>query len=122
MSIARDHEAAHRAVNEIATAHGPESIPQVVLSWIDTMILHCGLEADGSAVGVRWQPEEGGPVTDADQTPAPVVWAGRLIAARVADDEDMYRAVFHSIDSDEDYARGVAAVLSTCGAMLRRVS
>jgi hypothetical protein len=117
-----DYQAAGQAGQRIGEDYGYDVIPQVMLAWIDTTISQCGLDPEGKAVAIAWQREDSDVVTAADATPPSVVWAGRLVGARLADDEDMYRAVIASVEDDAQWSRNVAALLTTCGAMLRRAA
>ncbi|HEX3778486.1 MAG TPA: hypothetical protein VHX38_02385 [Pseudonocardiaceae bacterium] len=117
-----DYEPAGQAIQRLGEVYGFEVIPQVMLAWIDSTISQCGIDPEGKPVGIAWQREGSEEVTDADSTPPAVVWAGRLVGARLADDEEMYRAVIASIEDDEQWSRNVAALLTTCGAMLRRTA
>jgi hypothetical protein len=117
-----DYQPASRAVERICQVYGPEVLSSVMLAWIDTMISQCGMDAHGWPVGIAWQHQDGGAITDADSTPPAVVWGGRLIGARLADDEGMFRAIYESLETDGQFSSGVSALLTTCGAMLRRAA
>lgn len=53
-------------------------------------------------------------VTDADGVPRPeVAWAGRMLAARAAGDEDAWRALLTSVP-DAEFGRHVGALLEMC--------
>jgi hypothetical protein len=100
---------------------GGEVIPAVMLAWIDTMATACGFNPKpGQAVGVLWQFDGSDEITDADATPPAARWAGRLVAARLADDQPQFRALINSCGTDEVFSANVAALLTTCGVMLRR--
>jgi hypothetical protein len=118
----QDYHAAGQAGQRIGEVYGFDVLPMVMLAWIDTTISRCGLDAAGKAVAIAWQREGDAAITDAASTPPAVVWAGSLIGARLADDEDMYRAVIGSVKDDDEWSRNVGALLTTCGAMLRQVT
>lgn len=116
----QDYEPAAQAAQRIGEVYGFDVIPQVMLAWIDTTSARCGMDAQGKPVAILWQHENSNEITDADSTPPAVVWAGRLIGARLADDESMYRDLIASVQTDEQWSHNVSALLMTCGAMLRR--
>lgn len=116
-----DMDRAAQAVNAIGVRYGNNEMPWVMLAWIDTMTLACDLKPkQGQPFNLRWRHENGGPATDADDTPAPARWAGRVIAARLADDWDQFSALVDSCASDEEWQSNVSGVLDVCAAMLRR--
>jgi hypothetical protein len=115
-----DYQAAAHAGERIGEIYGWDVLPQIMLAWIDVTTAKCGFDPQGEAVHIAWQNEDSAEVTDADSTPPGAVWAGRLIGARLADDEDTYRAVMHAVTDDAEWSRNVGALLTTCGAMLRR--
>jgi hypothetical protein len=117
----RDLDVAGKALNAIQLRFGGEVIPAVMLAWIDTMATACGFNPKpGQAVGVLWQFDGSDEITDADATPPAARWAGRLVAARLADDQPQFRALINSCGTDEVFSANVAALLTTCGVMLRR--
>jgi hypothetical protein len=117
----RDYDRASRAIHAISVRYGEEQIPWVMLAWIDTMATACGLRPQpGAAVGVLWQHESGGAITEADDTPPAVRWAGRAVAARLADDYGQFEALVNSCSGDQEWSANVGAVLDICASMLRK--
>lgn len=123
LAYARDRRAADagRAVQAIADQYGAEVIVDVLCVWLDTAISHCGVRADGP-VRLLWQDVETGAITDATGTPRAAVWAGRLAAARLAMDEPQFIALIGSVGSDEEWSANIAAVLDSCGLMMRQAA
>lgn len=109
-----------RAVNvvkRIAIEHGTGQMPWVVIAWIDAMLaararIDGGVQA-GQSVKLGFVHAETGRRDDATGVPLDVAWAGQAIAARAADDEDMYRALVESCD-DNNWGCCVAATLDVC--------
>lgn len=105
----------------------PGCVMSMMLAWLDTTILHCGLADEfaaarqaGQEILFLWQEDRpGAEITDADHTLPGVVWAGRLLAARLDMDADQWNALINSIGAD-DFSDGVSHLLGMCGAMLRR--
>lgn len=123
LTSARDHDVARalKAVNAIAVQYGDQVIPHVVLAWIDTMTIRCGLTRESEQfVQVFWRHESSDVLTDADGTPPGVRWAGRAIAARIADDREQYIALVNSCVSEDEWRANVFGVLDVCSTMLRQ--
>jgi hypothetical protein len=117
----RDLDRALKALNAISVRYGDEVIPHVVLAWIDTMMTQCGLAREAEqAVQVLWRHETSDEVTEADETPPGIRWAGRAIAARVADDRRQYMALVNSCASADEWRQNVVGVLDVCSTMLRQ--
>lgn len=112
-------ETAAKAVNTLADNFSPDVILNVLLRWIDTAAALCGYQSTSGTVRVVWREESSTETTDADSTPPAVVWAGRLFAARVADDYDQFKALINSCRSDDEFSAGCTALLNICGTMLR---
>lgn len=88
-----DWPGAARVVEELADSHGTDGVTTAMLAWIDTAIAASGLDRSGP-VRVAWNAVETGNVqTDADNVPVEARWAGRLLAARLADDERGFYAL-----------------------------
>ena len=117
----KDWDGAVHATSQIAERYGAGHLPQVMCAWIDTMASGCGLDPKGKPIGLLWMHEDTSEITDADDTPPPVRWAGRLVAARLADDETQFRALINACSGDEEWSANVQAVLMVCGTMLRTV-
>lgn len=96
-----DWPAATTAVQAINDRHGGRGLMAAILAWCDTAILKMtgSFTASGS-VAVAFQAVETGEIGGADDVPAEVRWAGRLIAARAADDEPTFNALIESVPSD----------------------
>lgn len=76
-------------ISRLQTELGTPALLTAMLAWIDTAVAATGLP-----VGGKWQQaymSESGQITDDPDSVRPtVVWAGRLIRARVADDETAF--------------------------------
>jgi hypothetical protein len=88
-----DWPGAARCVEELAKTYGTAGVTTAMLAWIDTAIAASGLDG-GGPVRIAWNAVETGAIqTDADAVSVEVRWAGRLLAARLADDERGFHAL-----------------------------
>lgn len=117
--VVHDYSYAACAMQTIHDQYGPEVFPALLLYFMDTTIERCGLNANRKLVRVSWQREGEEEMTDADGTPAPVVWAGRLFGARLAWDEALWTALIESVHDDEEWSMNCFALLDVCASMLR---
>lgn len=126
-----EHETAFKAVQEIHDECGGEYLELVMCAWIDTFGASIGAEPGRNAVRLEFlglhrdDCECGEPhgVTGADAVARPeVVWAGRLMAARLALDVHMCEALIAALPEDDPFAVGqhVAALLEVCALSMMR--
>lgn len=111
-----DMKAAANAVETIATRHGGNVIPEVMLAWIDTTICEIGGTRMDVAVRLAFM-DTADPdriIRTADDMHPMVVWAGRLAVARLTDDQAMFTALIESIHTDEEWGRAVLTLLMCC--------
>lgn len=88
-----DWSGAARVIQELAASYGQAGVTTAMLAWIDTAIAASGLDRSGP-VRIAWNAVETGAIqTDADQVAPEARWAGRLLAARLADDERGFHAL-----------------------------
>lgn len=121
-SAADRMDVAVRCVQRIASEHGPDALPRVMLSWIDTAWMR--LFPDGLPAGYLDRPMRFWHVGEAstasvDDVPPALRWAGRFVFARLADDEQQARALLAAVQTDREWSAVVQAVLDVCGANLR---
>jgi len=93
---------------------GPRGLERAMLGFCDTAIARSGVRP-GQPMRIRFRRGDGDQrVTDADGVPRPeVAWAGRMLAARAAGDEDAWRALLTSVP-DAEFGRHVGALLEMC--------
>lgn len=109
-------EEAVKTIEGLLDAQGAEVIVPVMLAWIDTSI---GIMKPPADIGDRMvelsfiEITEGGVTTGADAVPAPIAWAGRLLAARIADDKEMFMDLVKSV-SDDDMGEWILTLLHVC--------
>lgn len=121
-SAADRRETAVRCVQRIADEHGPDVLPRVMLSWIDTAWAR--LFPDGLPEGYLDRPMRFWHVGDdhtesVDDVPPAIRWAARFVFARLGDDEQQANALIQSVRDDREWSAAVQAVLDVCGANLR---
>lgn len=102
-AMRRDHDTARAAVQAIA-ARDPEDLPDVLLAWCDTLLSARGLRDYGAEpFTLDFGNLDTLQVQHADDVPPAVAWAGRLIAARAADDQATFEAlILAAVDGEGD--------------------
>lgn len=121
-AMRRDHAAAQQAANELLRAFGPDVLPQVMLAWIDTAIASQGITLDDEGKPARLMfgdVDTGRTSTDADDVDPIVAWVGRLINARIANDEATYRALMNVALDSGRWNRYVTVLLDGCAQTCR---
>lgn len=120
LAVNDDLPAATDVLAALAGAHGLRGVLRAVQAWLDTVLEARGVTM-GASAGVRlgFVELETGELTDADQAPPRQVWAGRLLAARAADDEAAFRALIDSVPDRDELGHRVNAVLAMCALNLR---
>jgi hypothetical protein len=122
-AIQQRTDISYRCINRIAAVYGPEVLPQVLLAWLDTTIGQ--LWPDGPPDpekfgGLVFLDANRNRMQEADETPSGIRWAGRLLTARLLDDEDQALALLHSLHGRErEWAEAVAGVLNICATAIR---
>ncbi|WP_242890152.1 hypothetical protein [Actinomadura litoris] len=121
-ALGNDWQRASAMLQRISTECGGEGMQRALLSLCDTVIHHAGI-TPGQPVRIMFQQADGdGRITGADEVQRrESVWAGRLLAARAADDEDTWSALIEALPRD-GYAIGqhVIALLEMCTLMIAR--
>lgn len=119
------HETAFKAVQRISDECGPDGVDLALLAWCDWMGAALGITNYSGPVMLQFggMVEGGtiGQVTGADAVTRPeIVWAGRLIAARIAHDKDTYTALIETMPREpREVGRHVAAVLEVSALSMR---
>lgn len=125
-AIAEDWPRAQDATQEIGDRFGGDGVMVAALAWIDTTLMRVpglGYAADqGRAVALAFREETSGRFELADEVPPGVAWAGRLLAARSADDRDAFEALVNSVESDEQFGRYISDLLVMLATNLRPVA
>lgn len=122
-AIAQDWDRATKAVQRISDECGQVGVGRAILGWSDTLISRMG-HTPGKPVAIAFQQAETGRIDTADSEYVPdrVRWAGRVIAARAADDQPTWDALMAALPDDgKAIGEHVAAVLETVALMLRRM-
>jgi len=120
-AMRRDWPAAVGAADVLIAEHGPGVLPDVMLAWIDTALTAQGITRDKTgepALLLFGNVDTGRVATDAHDVNPAVAWAGRLINARIADDQDSYRALLDAVPAGMDQ-RYVTVLLDCCAQSCR---
>lgn len=120
--MAGDWQTAADAIQVLNYAAGDSGVIQGMLAWIDTCLAQGGYTEYGGSVGLKWKTVETGQIAGSpEEVPPAVRWAGRLYAARLADDQDTFESLINAIPMDPaqtgDY---VMAVLQSTVLMIKR--
>ncbi len=108
-----------RTVERMAREHGGGSVPEAMQAWMDTVLHARGLPQNGQPVQLGFVDATTGQTSDADGVTPEWAWAGRLMAARAADDPHTYRALIDSVPDNTTWSRRVTTVLLMCAVNLR---
>lgn len=122
LAVLGERHTAGRVVQRIAAEHGGSAVVAAMLAWIDTLVEARGGVADpGAGVRLAFVEARSGDVHDAGDVEPLQAWAGRLIAARVADDEAIGRALIDTAaaGTELDWGRHVLTLLNTVALNLR---
>jgi hypothetical protein len=100
-TIAQRGDLASEAMQALAVKYGGDGIVRAVLLWIDALIHHSGRDDDrGKPATLTFLNHQTGTVESSDEVPDDTAWAGRVIAARFADDPAMFQALMNSCTAD----------------------
>ncbi|MCW2768158.1 MAG: hypothetical protein JWO11_4117 [Nocardioides sp.] len=124
-AIAQDWPKANKATQAIGDEFGGDGVIAAALAWCDSMLAHTpGVDpTSGNPVRLTFKNLESGRVdNDANQVPPAIRWAGRIVAARAADDEPGFRGLIESLESDKQFSEYIGALLSMVAANLRPVA
>jgi len=121
------------ALETIAKVY-PNDTPAIMLAWIDTGVAALGLdpaknptlrarrrlrELAANPPAIAFHEIETGSIKHADEVPASVAAAGRLIAARLANDEAQFVAVLASVPEGRELGLVFARVLTAVARWIR---
>lgn len=98
-------------LQRMSARYGGNGAVEAALLWIDTLADHLGRPSDGTGVAILFKEAETGNVGIADQRRPTVVWAGRLIGARLADDQDTFVALINAVGGRADFGAYVGELL-----------
>ncbi|TMR11047.1 hypothetical protein ETD86_37005 [Nonomuraea turkmeniaca] len=96
-AVRDDNDRAVAALKAINEETGGEGLMDAILGWCDTAIAHIGIEV-GKPVKIAWMEAETQRINSGPDEVRPTArWAGRLLAARAADDHDTFMALIDTI-------------------------
>lgn len=113
LALERDWPASLDMTQRLSDEFGADGLAQGVLAWIDTALSRAAYDGDGVAIRLRFLDVDTGVESDSDNVTPALRWAGRLLSARAAGDEDAYRALYRSL-AGAQFSEGVGAVLNAC--------
>lgn len=90
------YDEARSVLEDMAASYGGDGAIQAALLWIDTLAAKLGAANDGQGVALMFKAVETGEIGGADGRRPTVVWAGRLVTARLADDEATFVALINT--------------------------
>lgn len=120
--IAGRADIAQRCVQRLALRYGMNSVPQVLLGWVDTAIILAGdqLPDPDRVEELMFWDVSTGDVQRVDEVPPPARFAGRFLLARLLDDEVTGEALIRAVGSDGEWSMNVLAVLNMCAEMIKQ--
>jgi hypothetical protein len=101
------------AAGYVERLNGTDGLIDAILGWIDTYIAYCHpTHKEGEAIRIAWVDVDAATVhMDADDVHFGARWAGRLIAARAADDQGQFLALLRSLPAGAALGDGIVALL-----------
>ncbi|RCG21952.1 hypothetical protein DQ384_36445 [Sphaerisporangium album] len=105
-ALRSDGDAPVNAISALSQQHGGEGVGQAMVAWIDTLIARTPGLARGMRVRLVWEDFQTRQRSDISDVDPVEMWAGQLIAARVADDRDTFRALLQAIPCGDSDAPG----------------
>lgn len=109
---------AGRTVQQLGDEHPEQGVAIALMAWADTFFDHA---TDGADMRVQFRRSPGfinartGTLSESGVVPARLRWAGEVITARVAMDEQRFRRVVAELPDDPaECGSFVLAVLETC--------
>jgi hypothetical protein len=115
-AVREDWPGAVRALKQLDAGFGAGGMSVAFAGWCDTLISkqrELGIARPGAARPL-WVNTGTGEVGSADDVPAEVRWAGQLIAARAAWDEDAYTALARAVPRTPEAVTAHVATLLEC--------
>lgn len=119
-AMRRDRDAMVVAARTLVDHHGMSVVPQVMLAWIDTVIAQAGITGGDPARLLFADVDTGHVSLDAHDVRPEVAWAGRLLNARIAEDQDSYRALMGSVPAGMDQLY-ITTLLECCALSINLV-
>lgn len=101
------------AAGYVERLNGTGGLIDAILGWIDTYIAYCHpTHKQGELIRIAWVDVESATVHgNADDVPAAARWAGRLISARAADDQDQFMALLRALPPGTALGDGITSLL-----------
>lgn len=115
LEIKHEHTEAWQVVAELAEQHGPDTVREVLLFWIDQVMAKADFRPSGNAIPtVQYARGETGELIAEDDLPPAQRWTRDLILARVRDDAPAGMALLTDDVDDIEWNERVRAVLAAC--------
>lgn len=115
-----DPEATQAAATALVHEYGAAVLPQVMLAWVDAAITQQGITETGEPAQLVFADVDTGSVaSDARDVDPMVAWAGRLINARIADDQPGYEALMGVVYAAQNQGPYVTTLLNVCAQTCR---
>jgi hypothetical protein len=106
-----------KVIEQIATDYDGDAVVQAMLLWIDSALNRVGAKT-GHLNRITFLNANSGQVNDADSAPPHIAWAGRLLNARLVDDEAMFTALIAAVPDEATWGANVQGVLDICVQMI----
>lgn len=120
------HDDAHRLAAQLSERFGGAGLWLAMLLWTDTTLSAAGITPgahDDEPIALRFLDVDTARYAEIDEVPAPIVWAGRFLAARAADDPDTGQALALALPDDPAAVSDtVLALLLACAGNLNALA
>jgi hypothetical protein len=96
-----DWQAASGHVQQLGSECGPDGTLYAVMGWCDTLAAKQGIDENSGPLALGWRDEDTGRFhLGGEGVPDRIRWAGQLIVARAALDEEMFWALIKALPKD----------------------
>jgi len=120
-AVNEDWPTVRSAIKKFARDHGSTQVPLLLRAMIDTLLTRSGAYSDpDKPTRLIFQERDTGTLSTADEVPPATRWAGRLLMARAAMDQDQWTALMRSVSSDQEWSACCDAVIQLVALNLRR--
>lgn len=108
----------------VESLSGSQALIVAITAWCDTLLAHHpdGFPRGGQPVRVAWMDKNAGQVQHAEDVPMPVRWAGQVLAARAAMDEDGFWALMNAPSDGLDFGTCVSALVASVAQTLEAIT
>jgi hypothetical protein len=120
-AVAEDWPKVQSGIKKFVRDHGTNQVPYLLRAMIDTLLTRSQAYSEpGRLDRLVFQEKDTGQLSGVDEVPPATRWAGRLIMARAAMDQDQWVALMRSVGNSQEWSACCDAVIQLVALNLRR--